>query len=448
MPSVTIEQNLESRQTYLRLKGVGYMLNDPKFSIGGDSNEMLGPAGWKNQDIANGALQCLDGDDLLLEMDSRLIAHLEPGRALEVGIPELGFTQRIQPPRLHVFPPSNAPPPPGTKVFEFEGSPARVKSGPEEPRRQINAGQPLNLGQPRAGRENIGHDSEPFGSGDQGQTIDISGRNSGGEGAGGTQHFPSDTDGPEPPDESTDGEGGTRVFDSTDVPDDAGEAPNGDPADERGGSIEPPPLEKGEETPVEPERGRSSRIVVAAALIAGLVVGFFSKYFVDEYGLLPSQVTTSGTANRKLELVKTDAFGPLGEDLRRLPDKSPLGLSPDAVPGIRPPTAQPAVVVYVNPGRIYFNYGAQKAREGNKAEATYWYKRSIMTIEPEAFTFLGDAYLNGDGAPRDVKTGFQLLRLAAGLGSERARSYLSERLQAGAIPNAPTTMGDAFQPGR
>src|SRR6202034_4039497 len=59
MPSITIEQNLESRQTYLRLKGVGYMLNDPKFSIIGDSNEMLGPAGWKNQDIANGALQCL-----------------------------------------------------------------------------------------------------------------------------------------------------------------------------------------------------------------------------------------------------------------------------------------------------------------------------------------------------------------------------------------------------
>lgn len=426
MPSVTIEQNLQSRQTYLRLKGVGYMLNEPKFSIGGDSNEMLGPAGWKNQDIANGALQCLDGDDLLLEMDSRLIAYIEPGRALEVGIPELGFTQRIQPPRLHVFPPSNAPPPPGTKVFEFEGIPTRVERGAEEPRR------PINRGQPRGSREDMGRDSEPFGSGDEGQTRSISGRSSGDDDENETHHFPSGTREPETLDETTE-EDGTQVIDPDDI---ATDGPGDDPVE----PIEPPPLEKSKEAPVEPERSRPNRIVVAAAVIAGLVVGFFSKYIVDEYGLLPNQVTTSGTGNRKLALVQTDAFGPLGEDLRRLPDKSPLGLAPDALPGMTPLT--------INRGHSYFVYGAQKAREGNKPEAIYWYKRSLMMIEPEALTFLGDAYLNGDGVPRDLKTGFQLLRLAAGLGSERARSYLSERLQAGAIPNAPTTMGEAYQPSR
>jgi hypothetical protein len=424
MPSITIEQNLESRQTYLRLKGVGYMLNDPKFSIIGDSNEMLGPAGWKNQDIANGALQCLDGNDLLLEMDARLIAYIEPGRALEVGIPELGFTQRIQPPRLHVFPPSNAPPPPGTKVFEFEGAAARPARGPEKPRPQINR-EP-----PPLSRENMGRAGAQFGSDDEGLTRDISGRNSGSEGAGETHHFQSGTDGPEPPDDTTD-KGGTELFDPHDLPN------VGDHPDK---PTEPPVVESGEETPVEPERGRPSRILVAAALVAGLVVGFFSKYLVDEYGLLPSQVTTSAGANRKLALVQTDAYAPLGEDLRRLPDKSPAGLAPDALPGMSPLT--------VNRGRSYFNYGAQKAREGNNAEATYWYKRSVMMIEPDALTFLGSGYLNGEGLPRDVRTGFQLLRLAAALGNERARSYLVERLQAGGIPNAPTTMGDAFQPGR
>jgi hypothetical protein len=424
MPSVTIEQNLESRQTYLRLKGLGYMLNEPKFSIGGDSNEMLGPAGWKNQDIANGALQCLDGDDLLLEMDSRLIAYIEPGRALEVGIPELGFTQRIQPPRLHVFPPSNAPPPPGTKVFEFEGTTARVERKPEQPRPQINPGQP------RGNHENMGRGSEQ--SGDEEPTRDLSGRNSNGEGEGETHYFPSGET--EPPDEPTEEKkGGTSLFNPDNIPI---EHPGDDPVE----PTEPPVVEEVKETPVESERGRPSRILVAAALVAGLVVGFCSKYFADEYGLLPTQVTTSGPANRNLALVQTDAYGPLGEDLRRLPEKSPLGLSPDAVPGITPLT--------VNRGRSYYNYGSLKAREGNKAEASYWYKRSVLMIEPEALTFLGDAYLNGEGLPRDIRTGFQLLRLAAALGNENARSVLSERLRTGKIPNAPTTMGDAFQPGR
>lgn len=410
MTPVTIEQNLDSRQTYLRLKGVGHLLREPKFSIAGDSNEMLGPAGWKNQDIANGARQCLDGDDLLLEMDSRLIAYIEPGRALEVGIPELGFKRRIQPPRLQVFPSSSAPLPPGTKVFDwqFGGDSGRAERKPEEPK-------------PHDDHENIGNrDHESFRSGgDEEPTRDISGRNSGNK-----FDFQPDIDEADERVDTTDEDGTRRV------------EPEPGPDESTDGPVEPDGEENDTERPVEPELRRSSRAVVAAALVAGLVVGFFSKYIVDEYGLLPNEVTP-GSLSRKLALVQTDAFGPLSEDLKRLPDKSPLGVSPDAVPGITPLT--------VNPSRSYFNYGAQRAREGNKAEAIYWYKRSVKMIEPEAFTFLGDGYLTGEGAPHDVRTGFQLLRLAAALGSEAARSYLSERLQQGAIPNAPTTMANAYQ---
>jgi TPR repeat protein len=176
--------------------------------------------------------------------------------------------------------------------------------------------------------------------------------------------------------------------------------------------------------------------VLAAAVGVGLIIGFFGKYITDEYSPWANQ-SASPQANRRIALLETDAFGPLAEDLKQVPDKSPAGLAPDAVPGIRPSSG--------NPGRTYFNHGGQKAREGNKAEATYWYKRSVLTIEPEALTFLGDAYLNGDGVPRDARTGYQLLRMAAGFGSERARSYLMDMLASNKIPDAPPTMAEAFR---
>src|SRR5262249_18527893 len=171
---------------------------------------------------------------------------------------------------------------------------------------------------------------------------------------------------------------------------------------------------------------------IAAAVLVGLIIGFFCKYISDEYVPGSSQFAP-GPVNRKISLVQTDAFGPLSKDLTQIADKSPEGLTTDALPGITPLT--------VNRGRSFYNYGAQKARDGQKVEATYWYKRAVQTLEVDALTFLGDGYLNGDGVPRDVRTGYQLLRLAAALGSEKAKNYLVDRLESGSIPNAPTTMG-------
>ena len=418
MTSVTIEQNMESRQTYLRFKGLGHLLRKPQFSIASDSNEMLSPSGWKNQDIANDARQCLDGDDLLLEIDARLINHIEPGRAIEIGVAELKFAERILPPPLLSFP-SGAPLPPGTKVYGFKasgGAPAEPASAlpdddqetrspygrmppPPPPRPDFAAGLARELGDDRQSGDDededepghtrlVDHDREPSG------------------------------------DHSSDGE--TRLVE--------------DDVDHRGSDEHEARASDDEEEATEPalppEPGRPSRLVLAAAVGVGLIVGFFGKYITDEYSPWANQ-SAPPQANRRIALLETDAFGPLAEDLKQVPDKSPAGLAPDAVPGIRPASG--------NPGRTYFNHGGQKAREGNKAEATYWYKRSVLTIEPEALTFLGDAYLNGDGVPRDARTGYQLLRMAAGFGSERARSYLMDMLASNKIPDAPPTMAEAFR---
>jgi hypothetical protein len=419
MPAVTIEQNLESRQTYLRLRGVGHLLSKPQYSISGDSNEMLGPEGWKNQLIVNEARQCLDGRDLLLEIDSRLINYIEPGRAIEIQVGELKFAERILPPHLMSFPSSKAPLPPGVILKKWvEQPPApRLPDGEET----------------RSPHEIQNHQRrEPFAPDMDGLTQSILGGEppDSGDEAGHTMRIDPEDD--EPSDESGD-RGHTR-----EVPGDQIDAAE----DER--DADPVPvgdLKEGQEPAEdEPETtpGRNWKSI-AAAIFVGLIIGFFCKYITDEYAPWPEQ-TTPGATNRTIALLQTDAFGPLSEDLKKLPDKSPLGLAPDDLPEMKPLT--------INRGKSFFNYGATKALENKRDEAVYWYKRSVKMIEPDALTFLGDGYLNGDGVPRDARTGYQLLRLAAALGSEKARSYLVDRLGAGSIPNAPAGMAQAFPPSR
>jgi hypothetical protein len=402
MPAVTIEQNLEGRQTYLRLRNVGRLLNKPQYGIGADSNEMLGPEGWKNQVIVNEAPQYLDGNDLLLEIDARLINYLEPGRAIEIQIAELGLTERIQPPPLMSFPSSKTPLPPGATVYGFV-------------RTSFVAGAPDPVPQKRA-------DEKP-------QPPPIPVQDAAPPAEDRTVEVKSEADQP-----SGQSEEQTPVGDvkKTEVDSGSGgsDAATAKPDDTKDAD------KSGEEKKPEKSPQHNWRSL-AAALLVGLIVGFFGKYLADEY-VPGSGQSTNATAKRTIALLQTDAFGPLTDDLKQIPQKSPLGMTPDTLPGITPLT--------VNRGRSFYNYGAQKAREGQKPEAIYWYKRAVQTLEVDALTFLGDGYLNGDGVPRDPRTGYQLLRLAAGLGSEKARNYLVDQLGSGHIQNAPTTMGQAFVP--
>jgi hypothetical protein len=437
MPAVTIEQNLESRQTYLRLRGVGHLLNKPQYSIGGDSNEMLGPEGWKNHLIVNEARQCLDGRDLLLEIDSRLINYIEPGRAIEIQVDELKFAERIQPPHLMSFPSSKAPLPPGVTVYDFVKS--SFGGGPPDPllKKWEDFEQSRPPPRPRDDEETRSPHEIQNDQGRQPFTPDMDAltRNildgeppDSGHEADHTKRVDPDDD--EPLDED---HGHTREVteDQIDVAEDEHDAdavPAGDLKEDHEPAEDAP-----ETTP------RSNWKSIAAAIFVGLIIGFFCKYITDEYAPWPEQ-STPGATTRTVALLQTDAFGPLSEDLKKLPDKSPLGLAPDDLPEMKPLT--------INRGKSFFNYGATKALENKRDEAVYWYKRSVKMIEPDALTFLGDGYLNGDGVPRDARTGYQLLRLAAALGSEKARSYLVDRLGAGSIPNAPASMAQAFPPSR
>jgi Sel1 repeat len=439
MPAVTIEQNLESRQTYLRLRGVGHLLNKPQYSIGGDSNEMLGPEGWKNHLIVNEARQCLDGRDLLLEIDSRLINYIEPGRAIEIQVGELKFAERIQPPPLMSFPSSKAPLPSGVMVYDFVkssfggGAPDPILEKWENFEKSRPPPRPRDDEETRSPHD-IQNDQlrQPFTPDMDGLTrsiLDGEPLDSGHQADHTTRVDPEDDE----PSEEFGDRGHTREVppDQIDVTEDEHDADPG-PAGDLKEDHEPAE----DEPETTPQHNWKS---IAAAILVGLVIGFFCKYITDEYGPWPEQ-STPGATNRTIALLQTDAFGPLSEDLKKLPEKSPLGLAPDDLPDMKPLT--------INRGKSFFNYGATKALENKRDEAVYWYKRSVRMIEPDALTFLGDGYLNGDGVPRDARTGYQLLRLAAALGSEKARSYLVDRLGAGSIPNAPPSMSQAFPPSR
>jgi hypothetical protein len=410
MPSVSIEQKPESRQTYLRLSGVGRLLKKPEFRITTDSNEMLGPYGWKNQDIVNRTRQTLVGSDLILEIDPRLVSYIETGRAIEISVEELGFSDRILPPPLRAFPPSNAPMHPDAIVYGLESSAHPPIDITLPPVRDTDETQPLggvrdNDPQRRVNLDMLTKVIEE--AGDHTRLV-----------------------GQETEDHGEDNSGEQTV-----LVDDADQDRSAEPATES-----PPRSEAGDEDSgdvAEPApRGRNWKALTAAVLV-GLVLGFCGKYFADEYGPWPN-LDSAGAITHKLAVVQADAFAPLSDDLKRLPVKSPLGVAPDALPGIGPFSG--------NRSPIYFNQGARKAQEGNKAEAAYWYKRALLTVDPNVLTALGDTYMSGEGVPRDTRTGYQLLRLAAGLGSEKARAYLVDRLESGSIPNAPPGMGHAFHP--
>jgi TPR repeat protein len=79
-------------------------------------------------------------------------------------------------------------------------------------------------------------------------------------------------------------------------------------------------------------------------------------------------------------------------------------------------------------------------------EATYWYRQSLRRCAGDSLLYLGDAYLNGDGATRDTRTGFQLARFASALGATRATDLVRNMLRQGqSIPLAPPALADRYQ---
>ncbi|MBV6486916.1 MAG: hypothetical protein GHHEDOFH_00853 [Pseudorhodoplanes sp.] len=177
---------------------------------------------------------------------------------------------------------------------------------------------------------------------------------------------------------------------------------------------------------------------VTLTLLIALAVGAAGQYGFDvwfrELDNNPESIARLRETVRQLQRdnarLQTEAFAPLNE-VAALTPTSPKGDSPEP----KLPTR----------AREFYNKGVTNMKSGNRPEAVYWYKQAVGLCEREAMTYVGDAYFNGDGAPRDSRTGFQLMRCASALGSEQARDYLAELLRSGRIQLAPPAFGDAYK---
>jgi hypothetical protein len=188
---------------------------------------------------------------------------------------------------------------------------------------------------------------------------------------------------------------------------------------------------------------------VVGAFLVGALLGISAIYTYDglERNGPPDRDTQSiAQLQRDLAGLKTAAFAPLATDLIQAAERSPKGETPDQVAGQGLPPDK--VDVVQDRARTFLNHGLDMAGSRNSEEAVYWYKQAVRLCPADAMLYLGDAYFNGDGAPRDSRTGFQLMRISSSFGSRRATDLIKEMLRRQQIPLATSDIGDLYQSGR
>jgi hypothetical protein len=189
--------------------------------------------------------------------------------------------------------------------------------------------------------------------------------------------------------------------------------------------------------------------IAAAALLLGIGVGAAGMYaFARAEAGRPSAGEGRSVAQLEVDLsqLKTEAFAPLAGDLMQAADRSPKGDVPDQVAAQGLPADK--VGVLEDRARTFLNHGLEMARNHDTTEAVYWYKQALSLCPADAMLYLGDAYLNGDGAHRDARTGFQLMRISSSLGTRRATDLVRQILQRQQIPLAPSDFANLYQRSR
>ena len=379
MTKIELAKSKDGHEIILRLKGVGPVVERPIVRISWiGANKTLGPKGWENLGGAIRPQIRRDGADLLLILETTLTNHIGPGTPIEISVPDLGVSERLnwRPDRL-----------PG--VTETPSEPAVVDVG-DETRVGDQASRP-----------------EPKGTGDQDQNTAKAGAGDDGQGGGtaglGSQPMETDTE---------DVAKLKKLLGDRDA----------------------------EITRIRKESkflGRPVRQILPLAVVLSLVLGAVGEYvwFKQTDTNLVSVRRLNDTIRdlrKDIAKLQTEAFAPLDGDVVSTTPLSPKGESP--LPKL--------------PGRAreFYNKGVTNMKAGKRVEALYWYKQSIALCERESLTYIGDAYFNGDGAPPDPRTGFQLMRCATALGSDAARDYLKELLHNGRIPLAPPAFGDQYGP--
>jgi hypothetical protein len=188
------------------------------------------------------------------------------------------------------------------------------------------------------------------------------------------------------------------------------------------------------------------RAVAAAAVVVGIALGAAAMFGVSR--LTSNKATLDDGASvvqlqNDLTRLRMEAFAPLAHDLTALPDRSPKGDTADSIASQGLPADKVGVVE--DRARTFLNHGIEMASRGDTNEAVYWYRQALSLCPSDAMLYLGDAYLNGDGAAHDARTGFQLMRMSSSLGTPRATDLLKGLLQRGQIPLAPRNFSDLYQ---
>lgn len=188
---------------------------------------------------------------------------------------------------------------------------------------------------------------------------------------------------------------------------------------------------------------------IAAALMVGVVLGLGGGMLAKDWFDPPTEMRRSDIERLKsdIERLEEEAYAPLGSDLTNVSGRPPRGMSPDEV--ARRGLSADTVHVLKDRARAFLNHGIRIARDGKKSEAVYWYKQALRLCASDAMLYLGDAYLNGDGARRDARTGFQLMRVSSALGSRRAIDTIKAILRKGEqVPLAPPNFSELYQGAR
>ena len=388
-----IVQDPDSRTVYLRITGISTILRQPSFKIS-MGRKTLGPGGWGNEPhrIVSSEQRLSDGD-LLLRLENVVVNYPDPGKPVQVEVPELDISEPLFWPTLK--PSQNeteATRVSGESAFRFEREREREREAAPRPNPDENTAMP-------DGHSSTTEPPPTTTTASQGDAPDV---------------------GPQPPGPATPPE----TPNSSEQPADrvAPDQPTNH-ASERTAEAPPP-------------TGSTGRRVLYYALavvtfIVGAAAGSGTMYYLDREKLAEHDRLRSENA-----YLRGNAYAPLANVVAALPPRSPQGVDPvQKVNPLQPDRA-----------RRFWNLGSEARTAGQQPEAIYWYRQALKLCEADSMTYLADAYLHGEtgSGGADPATGFQLMRCAAALGNDTARDTLSRLLKNGHIQYAPPELGDRY----
>ena len=380
-----IEQDPETGRVYLRIGAAWSTLKQPSFRIT-MGRKTLGPRGWGNEPhwIISSEQRLSSGGDLLLRLESAIVNYPEPGKPVQIEVPELKISEPLFWPTL--------------KPSQDDTSASRVAG-----ERTIRMPKDRDVVPPgnRDGAETtVDNQSEP--------TKPVEGTRAADQ----------------PKSELA---GGSKV-EELKAEEPKGRESVADPT----GSTQPATPEK---PPAKPPRRPLSYVLAATTFVVGAIVGCGAMYYVESDKLAQYDRLQSENA-----YLRTNAYAPLAGVIGVLSPRSPQGVDPvQKVNPLQPDRARR----FWNIGSDARTAGQQPEAIYWYRQALKMCDTDSMTYLADAYLH-GEM---GSGGP-DLTTGFQMMRCAAALGNDTARDTLSRLLKSRQVRYGPPELGDQYQRSR